>query len=885
LQRKRMMRTFWRSLVLPLLSLLASGIIVTAAIQRLPFSDPSPALLSGLIATALLSGILMSVLPRLAQALQVCDPSLRQLIIGVIAGSAVVAFFSVPMPRPLTWRWGAGPQTGAPALTFPAASWDGISRLVIELHATNDPGATPYGVWRAVASLDEAAGVQPAQVELWLTQPSWAIIDATTGRPPPSADGVDVVISVQRGQDLLLERRITLDPPATPEHGRWHHVTLNLPPGAERLAVEVQMRSTLDYDRVWITVPVVSVIWSTVLIDRAALVLIIALSVLNLSFAGRVRLVVRVARSISRFFMVYGWLIIGLACLLLAYLLVWQRGFYIDDWHIGLGARDHQTLEWLPINFERRERVLTHAFIPYLIALMWTDEFLVRSLIASGVGVNAFLLGWLVYRMVHSRLPAIVTGWLFLVPVYTDIPLWAGAAAGLFTNGLTLLMLHAIWSALAVDSPRYIWFLIGGLMLVTLMWSEYTVGIISVIPIMGVLYLTQRPEVKWRMVAYRTTLAFIAPTIVVVLYTLLVITRSPLAEQRGGITTDMTLIVQRTYEWSRLLYWFIFDPTGRSHFVALSYAIGLDHVLSSRFGIILLLSISVILVLTVVSWRIDHQFSKVSEILLVLALGIVWFLTLSYVPYVFVSRQVFEVRFLYFSLPGASIAMGALAALTVSLIRLRRMQQMLLAGCGALLIILSVCMVGYAQVYKARYEHDMDMIKTLARLVPSEALNERPQFIPQFIPVSLDYSLSGKERLLTELIASALEYEYIARAGLLTVYPDRLTRHPRFLIQIEYIPAPRWNPAVFSERIISDFPKYYCFVGTKTDVNLFVQGCPIESNRAIVFTHHNGELVLVRTLTLQRSDGTTRIVELPFVSRLVARGSTAIETLVVPVKD
>ena len=345
----------------------------------------------------------------------------------------------------------------------------------------------------------------------------------------------------------------------------------------------------------------------------------------------------------------------------------------------------------------------------------------------------------------------------------------------------------------------------------------------------------------------------------------------------------MTLIVQRTYEWSRLLYRFIFDPTGGSHFVALSYAIGLDHVLSSRFGIILLLSISVILGLTVVSWRIDHQFSKVSEILLVLALGIVWFLTLSYVPYVFVPRQDFAVRFLYFSLPGASIATGALAALTVSLIRLRRMQQMLLAGCGALLIILSVCMVGYAQVYKARYEHDMDMIKTLARLVPSEALNERPQFIPQFIPVSLDYNLSGKERLLTELIPSALEYEYTARAGLLTVYPDRFTRHPDFRIQIEYIPAPRWNPAVFSERIISDFP-YYCF-GTKTDVNLFVQGCPIESNRAIVFTHHNGELVLVRTLTLQRSDGTTRIVELPFVSRLVARGSTAIETLVVPVKD
>jgi hypothetical protein len=270
---------------------------------------------------------LLIVLPKLAQELQACDPSLRQLIIGLIIGGAIIAFFFVPMPRPLTWRWGAGPQTGAPALTFPAASWDGINRSVIELHATHDPGATPYGVWRAVASLDEASDVQPAQVELWLTQPSWVIIDATTGRPPPTADGVDVVISVQRGQDLLLERLVTLDPPATPTQGKWHHVTLDLPPGAERLVVEVQMRSTLDYDRVWITVPVVSVIWSTVLIARAALVLIIALSVLNLSFAGRVRLVVRVARSISRFFMAYGWLIIGLACLLLAYLLLLKNTY------------------------------------------------------------------------------------------------------------------------------------------------------------------------------------------------------------------------------------------------------------------------------------------------------------------------------------------------------------------------------------------------------------------------------------------------------------------------------------------------------------------------------------------------------------------------------
>ncbi|MCL6540389.1 MAG: hypothetical protein K6T87_07360 [Roseiflexus sp.] len=877
--------TFWRSLVLPFLSLLASGVMVTAALQHVAFSNASHALLLGLIATALLSGVLMFILPGLVQKLQVCDPSLRHIIIGLIAGGIVVVFFSMPAsaPRTLTWRWGAGSQTGAPAPVSSAASWDGVNRSVVELHATNDPSTTPYGVWRAVASLDEAAGVQPGQVDLWLTQPSWAVIDATTGRPPPTADGVDVVIGVQRGQELLMERRVALDPPATPEQGTWHHVTLNLPPGSERLIVEVHMRSMLDYDRVWITEAVVSPMWSAA-VDQAALALMVALGVSALVFAGRIPLVVRVAQSISRFFAVYGWLVVGLVCLWLAYLLVWQRGFYLDDWSMGLRARDRQTLEWLPIESEAiptfPARVLTFIVTPRLIALMWTDEFLVRLLIAGCVGLNAFLLGWLVYRMLHSRLPAIVAGWLFLMPVYTDVTLWAGAVAYVFMTGSTLLMLHVIWSALVVDSPRYIWLLVGSLMLITLMWAEATVGVVSIIPIMGILYRVQRPKVKWRTVAYRMTLGVIVPTIVIVLYSFLVISRSPLATERGEITIDMTLIAQRAYGWLRALYWFTLDPTWGHYFAVSSYKVGLDHVLSSQFGIILLSGISIVLGLTVVSWRSDDQFSKVSEVLLMLALGIVWFLATLYLPYVLASEQIFEIRFLYFPLAGASIATGALVALAISVIRRRSLQRMLLAGCGVLLVILSVCMVGYARLYKVRYEHDMNMFLALGRLAPSEILPERPQFIP----VDLDYSLPGKENLLTGLIISAFEASWSARSGLLLVYPDRYNGRYEDIRRYEYITSSRWNPATFSDRV-PDVPNSCSTRHIDININVFVQGCPVDSERAIVFTHRNGELALVRTLTLQRSDGTTRIIELPVVSRLAARGSTIIETLVVPVKD
>jgi hypothetical protein len=178
---------------------------------------------------------------------------------------------------------------------------------------------------------------------------------------------------------------------------------------------------------------------------------------------------------------------------------------------------------------------------------------------------------------------------------------------------------------------------------------------------------------------------------------------------------------------------------------------------------------------------------------------------------------------------------------------------------------------------------------TLARLVPPEAISERVQFIP----VNLEYSLSGKENMLSPFLTSPLE-EFWAAEGALTMaytiaYSGKVpTRH----IHIQYIAAPRWHPATFSERISDEPANPPCSrfarntdTAAKGSPTLFVQGCPVDSERAIVFTHRNGELALVRTLTLQRSDGTTRIIELPVVSRLAARGSTVIETLVIPVKD
>jgi len=889
LQGRHMMRsvTFWRGLVLPLLSLLASSVIVAAAIRHLPFSDPSPALLSGLIATAVLTRVLLIVLPRMAQELQACDPSLRQLIIGLIAGGIVVAFFSAIalVPRPLTWQWGAGPQTGALATMFPAASWDGVNRSVVELHATNDPSTTPFGVWRAVASLDEAAGVQPAQAELWLTQPSWTIIDATTGRPPPTADGVDVVIGVQRGQELLLERRVALDPPATPEEGRWRHVTLNLPPGAERLVVEVLMRSTLDYDRVWITEAVVRPTWRAV-IDRVALVLIVALGVSTLAFAGRMPPVISVSRRIEAFFSSYGYLLLGAACLWLAYLLVWRRGLYWDDWYMVSLGRDPLTLDWRPlppIEQLLRGRPFTWALLPYLTALLLTDEFQVRLLMTACSGLNGFLLGWLVHRILRAKLPAMVAGWLFLVP--NHIPLLTQTAGYVFMTGFVLLMLHAIWSTLVVDRFQYVWLLGGNLaLLIAMMWYEAPVGIVSVVPIMGIICCAQQPKARWRTIVYRTVLSIATLTAITASYAFLVINSSYLVKTRG-LTTDISTVANLAKQWLAFAYRILIDPsnpTSSYHYMILSHIVGLRHLLLSSFGIILLSGISAIFVLVVVSWKdCLFQSGDFTQALLVLVLGIVWFLTSFFLPYVFAPAQGFAIYLMYFPASGVCIALGALVALIASVVRIKGIQQAIAGIFGLLLIMLSICMVGTACLYQARYESDREVFVALARLVPPEAISDPVQFIP----VNLNFSLPGKENTLSPFLDSAFEEYGAARGAFTIVYSDKIERY------IQYIATPRWYPATFSERI-SDKSANPClrFVSNADilvvqSATLFVQGCPVDPERAIVFTHHNGELALVRTLTLQRSDGTTRIIELPVVSRLAARGSTVIETMVIPVED
>ena len=887
--RKHTLRAYFKTFITPRIFLIAcvsmgvSVALTAALLQRVALSSsPMWSAIGAVIALAL-TGTLFPALRRIVDEFIVCDATLRHLVLALMVSGAVsvALLVSGSPPTTLTWRASDGPQMDEIAPVFFGTSWDSIERRVIELHATGDPTKpSPYGAWRAVAELSD---VNPGStLELWVTQPSWAVIDPATNAPPPNSDGVDVIVRVEQGEMALSEQRISLDPPFAHEQRSWRRVVVDLPPGAERLAVEVAMRQTLDNDRVWITEAVIRPFWD-VGFGPVLPLLLVPLALSMLVFLRRAPLTVQYAQHIASFFAGRSWLLIGIGCSWLGYMVVWQRGFFLDDWSIGLHARDQQTLEWLPITFTREAiptfpaRILTFVFIPRLIALMWTNEFFVRLLIASCVGVNAFLLGWLVYRILHARLPAVVAGWLFLMPIYTDVTLWAGAAAYVFLSGFTLLMLHAIWSSFVVDGQPYIWLFAACLaLLVSLAWAEATVGTISLIPIMGVLCRVRRSSTNWRRIGYRTMLSTIMTIIVVLTYYFLVISTSPLVPGRGGILSDAAMILQRSEMWLKALYWWTLDPSWGGRFTVASYIVGSSHILTQQTGTILTISIIIVLALTVVNWKNDQvRFDSVASVLLMMVLGIVWFVTTLYVPYIFVSGKMFEIRFLYFPLAGLSIVAGTLVALATLIIRHRSMQQALLAAFGVLLVVLSVCTLGHARSYAVRYETDVRAFKDLGNLAPFEAIPEGAQFIP----VNLDVSLPGNENLLTGAIISAFEASWSAYAGLNPMYPGK---------NIEYIPSSRWVLATFSENPPvnpSPFCKQTSNISPVKPSTFFVQGCPVDPARAIVFTSHRSKMTLVRTLVLRRSDGTTRIVVLPIASVLADRGAATIEELVVPVDN
>jgi hypothetical protein len=178
----------------------------------------------------------------------------RGLVVAVLLAGLLLVVLPCELREPV-WIFEAGPQRGQIVNTFRADCW-GATQPAFELHASdrpNDPDTR--WPWRAAADLTGLHRGQAYQLDLTFTQPENSVFDPASGAPWKDSDGVCVELLAQRAETKTSLYRFRLAPQTLTGHRRWFPVTIRIPPGAERLVMEVRLGppgSNNAYDRLWV---------------------------------------------------------------------------------------------------------------------------------------------------------------------------------------------------------------------------------------------------------------------------------------------------------------------------------------------------------------------------------------------------------------------------------------------------------------------------------------------------------------------------------------------------------------------------------------------------------------------------------------------------------
>ena len=108
---------------------------------------------------------------------------------------------------------------------------------------------------------------------------------------------------------------------------------------------------------------------------------------------------------------------------MLGYMLVWQRGMYMDDYffqrRFETKVNEQSFPELLAGYYRFPTRFFSRNVALFSSGWLPTHERRVRLISALANGVNALLLGWLTYRLLASRAAGVISGWLYLMPFFS----------------------------------------------------------------------------------------------------------------------------------------------------------------------------------------------------------------------------------------------------------------------------------------------------------------------------------------------------------------------------------------------------------------------------------------------------------------------------------
>ncbi len=557
----------------------------------------------------------------------------------------------------------------------------------------------------------------------------------------------------------------------------------------------------------------------------------------------------------------YGWLLFALACLLLGYMLIWERGQYTDDYTQKYAAMDALTGQWRPYIVRSLDRALGSVIMYNATGLLVQHELLVRSVTALVTGIDALLLGWLVYRLVPSRLMAVITSWLYVMPVYAfQAVLWPAAINYAFAALFVLLFLHASLCALLRPRQTILWSIVAILFFVAAVSSIEQAAIsVVLVPCMAL-----APRVRQQVEGYRRILA---QTIVIVMVSLLIAfgllvfgyRSANIVVSRGGIDLNPVTVMQRTQDFVTQL-----GRTTVQHEPGLRktrqvFVLGAQAILDSAGGTLMLLLAGGLLALTIVFWPMGEERDSGHLVLAILAIGVVWFFLAMLVPGIFIKQQGLVPRLLYLPLAAASVCAGALGWMVSGRFHRPIGAKLVLAAAGGILLVSTVCMVGYERAFQARYQLDQNQLSTLVRSLPSAYLPPDSYVIP----LDRDELLFGRRDGLSQAFLGVFQTSWSTLVGLHDAYRR---------MDIKTAGVDAWTaPALEYEVAQGSAP-----------AQLRVAGIPVPLDKTVFFAYRDHASRVIESLTIIAQDGSQQVVRFPIAEALRAAGIPTIANVTVP---
>jgi hypothetical protein len=531
------------------------------------------------------------------------------------------------------------------------------------------------------------------------------------------------------------------------------------------------------------------------------------------------------AGSWARYVRVYvgalPWAIPPISCAALAYLLVWRRGQYLDDYWVYR----------YPIHLSLEARGLGAVVNELLARLLHSNEALGRVVSAATMATNSLLLGWLIKRLSGSWPAGLAAGWLLISPVWAfEGALWAAAFSYLFSTIFLLLHLNAAWGVISGKSRARRMLALGAasLTLAAAVWM---------LEVPAVAALTAPPF--WMLVAWRRQIlplrAVIRRGFVMICSTLIIVagfvslyTRAGNGSGHSTANVDTHDLVARSIGYLQRADWLTISPAwGRSVFKS-ALVDGWHTAASSASGQLLMgLVLASLLAAAAVLRNRRAPKIRLDIALILVAWGLSMATLTMLLPAVLITNVQVEYRLLYIPGIGLCVAVGVALSLIATRAFGRAAIVVLVMVVGMAMVTASVAMVGAADAYAGRGQLDAAEAAAFRRALPMGQLPAEVVLVP------VDTEPQQRSTTFGMMLIGLFNHPFVGRGVIDPLYPNT---------KFQWVDMNYWSGIAFD----------------RTDTGGLVEagGVPLSPDRSVVFTYRDGKIVLIDAITLDSTDGT-----------------------------